>query len=109
MVTSIIMDNVMKYTNNDRNIDLYVDERPKGNAILHPNFIAIAPFGSPQPMNLNGKDYGKRKYKWMYVTLIFTHYTLISNNKDEITRFDQSKNILLTREKYEILHLSIYH
>ena len=55
------MDNVMKYTNNDRNVDLYVDERPKGNAILHPNFIAIAPFGSPQPMNLNGKDYGKKK------------------------------------------------
>jgi hypothetical protein len=80
VVTSIIMDNVMKYTNNDRNVDLYVDERPKGNAILHPNFIAIAPFGSPQPMNLNGKDYGKKKYKWMYATLIFTHYTRISDN-----------------------------
>ena len=51
----------MKYTNNDRNVDLYVDERPKGNAILHPNFIAIAPSEfSPQPMNLNGWGYGKK-------------------------------------------------
>ena len=108
MVTSIIMDNVMKYTNNDRNVDLYVDERPKGNTILHPNFIAIAPFGSPQPMNLNGKDYGKKKNKWMYVTLIFTHYTLISNSKDEITRFDQLKIILATSKDYEILYISIY-
>jgi hypothetical protein len=41
--TSIRMDKVVKYTNNGRNMDLLVDERPKGNAILHPSFIAIAP------------------------------------------------------------------
>ena len=78
------MDNVVKYTNNDRNVDLCVDERLKGNAILHPNFIAIAPSEfSPQPMNLNGKDYGKRKCKKMkYTTLILIHYTEISNVKE---------------------------
>ena len=59
--TSIRMDKVVKYTNNGRNVDLLVDERPKGNAILHPNIIAIAPSEfSPQPMNLNGRGYGKR-------------------------------------------------
>ena len=108
MVTSIIMDNVMKYTNNDRNVDLYVDERPKGNAILHPNFNSIAPFGSPQPMNLNGKDYGKKKHKGMYVTLIFTHYTPMSRSIDDITRFDQSQSILLISKTYEIPYISIY-
>ena len=66
MDISIRTDKVVKYTNNGRNVDLLVDERPKGNAILHPNFIAIANRlrFSPQPMNLNGKGYGKRKSAW---------------------------------------------
>ena len=58
------IDSVVRYTNNCKNVDLLVDERPKGNAILHPNIIAIAPSEfSPQPMNLNGRGYGKKNYE----------------------------------------------